>query len=188
MKSILRIFALSLLVMLFSCEQDTINDDSNLDRKPKQEDGCETAYAYGKEDEAICFLNDPDLTSNKWGWSIGPLTATHTQSYIIYQAAGQCNTDNGQEIGTLYVHYESNYVLVDFVANDGYGFFETHVYVGNQKFPTKRNGQFTVAPGQYPFSHDLPDGVSVDSYKIDDVEGPIYVIAHAVVCPYKKVD
>ncbi|MDG5490897.1 hypothetical protein [Psychroserpens sp. SPM9] len=187
MKTLLKLIMLSFFVSLSSCENEEITSENALDREPKDEKSlCETAYAYGKKDEAICFLDDDDLNSNKWGWTIGPISAYHNQSYPIYQAAGGCNLDNGEEIGTLTIVYESDYVLVDFVAHEGYGFFETHLFVGNEKYPRKRNGQFTVAPGQYTEGHNISDGALDDSYKIDDVDGDIYVIAHAVVCPFKK--
>jgi hypothetical protein len=37
----------------------------------------------------------------------------------------------------------------------------------------------TVAPGKYPYKHDL-SGASSDSYTVN-ITGPIYIIAHAVV-------
>ncbi|WP_298756098.1 hypothetical protein [uncultured Psychroserpens sp.] len=188
MKTFFKLILLTFFVSFTSCETEDVITENNSNRESINEKECETAFAYGKEDEAVCFLDDDDLNSNRWGWSIGPLTPDHYESYLIYQAAGGCNLNNGEVIGTLNVVYEDDYVLVDFVANEGYGFFETHLYVGATKYPTKRNGQYTVAPGQYPFSNDIPEGASDDSYKIDDVEGGIYIIAHAVVCPFKKDD
>ncbi|OUS01456.1 hypothetical protein A9Q86_06645 [Flavobacteriales bacterium 33_180_T64] len=186
MKLLLKLIIISSFAFFSSCSKEELNNENNLNRELKDEKGCETAFAYGKEDEATCFLNDQDLNSNRWGWSIGPITEIHNESYQIYQAAGRCLLENGTLIGTLNVVYEDGYVLVDFVASEGFGFFETHLYVGNEKYPRKRNGQFTVAPGQYPYSHDIPEGTSNDPYKVDDVEGEIYIIAHAVVCPFKK--
>jgi hypothetical protein len=188
MKTLFKVIFLCFFISFSSCEQEDVITDDNLNQslEKDKDDGCETAFAYGKKDEATCFIDDNDLNTNRWGWTIGPISVNHDESYQIYQAAGGCNLNNGELIGTLYVIYESDYVLVDFVANEGYGFFETHLYVGNEKYPTKRNGQFTVAPGQYPYSNDIPSGSSFDDYKIDDVEGPIYIIAHAVVCPFKK--
>lgn len=189
MKTLFKLLVFAFFVSFSSCDQEDVITEESFDRTSKddkEKDECETAFAYGKDDEAICFIDDDDLNSNRWGWSIGPISAYHNQSYDIYQAAGGCDLDNGELIGTLYVEYESDYVLVDFVANEGYGFYETHLYVGNEKYPTKRNGQFTVAPGQYPYSNTFPDGSSDDNYKVDDVKGDIYIIAHAVVCPFKK--
>ncbi|WP_460220213.1 hypothetical protein [Psychroserpens sp. MEBiC05023] len=188
MKTLFKLIVFCFFISFSSCEQEEVIVEDSLERSTKDEDGCETAFAYGKEDEATCFLDDDDLNSNRWGWTIGPITPNYDGSYEIYQAAGGCNLDNGELIGTLYVTYESDYVLVNFVANEGFGFFETHLYVGNEKYPTKRNGQFTVAPGQYPYNGSFPEGTLFDDYKIDDVEGEIYIIAHAVVCPFKKED
>ena len=80
MKSVLKLFLCLSLVFVFSCDKDTIQEEPNLlfedeltfDREDYTEvEGCETAFAFDKE--AICFLDDDDLNSNRWGWSIGPL-------------------------------------------------------------------------------------------------------------------
>lgn len=179
-----KLIVLLLFMSFFACEKEgiSIEDTTTELREPD----CETAFAYDKD--AMCFLNEPNLNANRWGWSIGPLQAPLNTSYPIYQAAGQCNLDNGQLIGRLYVSYIGTTLTVDYVAYDGFGFYETHFYVGNEKYPRKRNGQFTVAPGQYPFSHSFPNGAIDDNFKVDRVSGKIFIIAHAVVCPYIKKD
>jgi hypothetical protein len=57
---------------------------------------------------------------------------------------------------------------------------ETHLYVGNNVLP-KKNGSYTVSPGQYPYSHDL-NNAETDQYEVTGLSGAIYVVAHAVVC------
>lgn len=197
MKTTINLIALAFCVAFMSCETENVTDETNssddLNRviqlagekdDDKDDDECETAYAFHKD--ALCFLDDAELNSNKWGWSIGPLSDPFSNTYEIYQAAGQCNLDNGELIGYLDVSYVDGVVLVDYFAYEGYGFFETHLFVGDEKYPRKRNGQFTVAPGSYTYSHTLDEGDDYDNYKVDDVEGEIYIIAHAVVCPFKK--
>jgi len=187
MKSTIKIFAVLVLVFAFSCEKSELieSNDTTLERAPeiKEAKNCETAFAFYKQGS---FCDDADLNSNRWGWTIGPLKSPHKGYYDIYASAGRCDTDNGYFVGTLYIEYNDGVVLADFSATEGYGFFETHLYVGNEKFPRKRNGQFTVAPGQYTDSHDLPNGACEDNYKIDGLSGDIYVIAHSVVCDLDK--
>ena len=60
------------------------------------------------------------------------------------------------------------------------------MFIGNEKYPRKNNGSFTVAPGQYPYGNSLPDGSSFDSFEVDGFSGEIYIIAHAVVCSYES--
>ena len=77
-------------------------------------------------------------------------------------------------------------VTVTYQLNEGYTMDETHLYIGNDKFP-KKNGQYTVAPGQYPYSHALDDATT-DTYELtvnNLCSQKIYVIAHAVTCWYK---
>lgn len=178
------LFLMVASVAFNSCEVEQLETEENnleesFSRAPEK--GCETAFAFYKDG---CFLDDG---FNRWGWSIGPLKADSKQEYDIYQAAGKCDISKGQLIGSLYVTYsEDGSVNVDYNAKSGYQFFETHLYVGNDKYPTLKNGKPTVAPGKYPYKHSFPDGESSDSFKINDMDGDIYVIAHAVVCPKKK--
>src|SRR5690606_28382965 len=55
------------------------------------------------------------------------------------------------------------------------------VNIGCDKYPTK-NGRPTVAPGQYNFN--LGELDHVNNYTLEDVEvdGPFWIIAHAVTC------
>ena len=74
---------------------------------------------------------------------------------------------------------------------DGYTLSETHLYIGNEMFPKDNNGDFTVAPGLYPFKHEDLMGATTDTYVISGLSGDLYVIAHAVVCgkfPEKDVN
>lgn len=128
-------------------------------------DSCETAFARG-ENGSTCF-GDTEYDFSRWGWTIGPLTVGD-YSYDIYAGAGQCDISKGVLVGTVDVSYKDNGDLsVTYNINDEYSTVETHTYAGNAMFPMK-NGQPTVAPGQYEISENL--------------EGEIYVIAHAVVC------
>lgn len=179
MKTILRLGILSLLILVTGCNVESLDNTDlsslDLDRNYDKE-SCETAFAYY---EGGCFSNDG---FNRWGWVIGPLSDATDATYDLYSGAGQCNLDNGTHVGTLSVNYADGSVTVDYNAFAGYGFTETHLYVGNDKYPTKRNGRPTVAPGQYGNQNSFSEAVGSDSYTIEDLDGDIYIIAHAVVC------
>ena len=125
--------------------------------------GCETAFARGI-DGNTCFIGEG---FNRWGWSIGPLEEGTEETYDVYAGAGQCDINKGALVGTVDVSYVDGNVTVTYNIDDAYTVSETHTYAGTDMFPTK-NGKPTVAPGQFTIEEDL--------------EGAIYVIAHAVVC------
>ncbi|MCO4821437.1 MAG: hypothetical protein KC469_05170 [Flavobacteriaceae bacterium] len=179
-KSILLLFLISMAFV--SCETDEIqtvteNQELLIEDRSKEDNKCETAFAYFKDG---CFLEDG---FNRWGWVIGPLKEGFEDEFDIYQGAGQCDLSKGQLIGSLSVKYlKKGSVEVIYRANPGYAFYETHLYVGNEKYPTLNNGNPTVAPGKYTAQHSYPEGELKDYYEFDKISGNIYIIAHAVVC------
>ena len=181
MKSKLFLISILALFVISSCSQNEeafrLTSEESIDAKDPE--GCETAYGFFKEG---CFNNDG---FNRWGWVIGPISAPHTESYPLYAGAGKCMTVKGDLVGTLSINYMDDYIEVEYEALDEYMFIESHLYVGNDKYPQSPNGQYTVAPGQYGNSQSDSEGTGYMSYKIDDVSGELYVIAHAVVCPKK---
>jgi hypothetical protein len=146
-------FIKSFLYFTLDCEED-------------KEPVCETAFARGTNGNT-CF-SDTEEAFDRWGWTIGPLTVGD-YTYDIYAGAGQCNISKGELVGTVDISY-SNDGDVSFTYNidSSYSVEETHSYAGNNIFPTNKKGKPTVAPGQYTIAEDL--------------NGEIYVIAHAVVC------
>src|SRR5690606_14476409 len=64
---------------------------------------------------------------------------------------------------------------------NGYAMSEAHVYIGCDKYPTN-NGNWTVAPGQYPYNWGSLDYVNDYSMVPISVSGPFYIIVHTVVC------
>lgn len=150
---------------------------------PEPPEGCETAFAFGGE-YATCFIDadfDGDGSDdgfNRWGWSNGPLSVG-TYTFQIYSGAGQCDISKGTNTGYLTIDYDGAQAVVTFNMYGDNTMDETHLYVGNDPLASN-NGEYTVAPGQYPYKNDL-GGASFDTYTID-VTGDIYVVAHAVVC------
>lgn len=124
--------------------------------------------------------NDMKPDFNRWGWSNGPLTDGTSTWYNLYAGAGQCDPEKGVLVGRMDVHYYNGIVNIVMSVKSGYTLDETHLYVGNTIVPMK-NGKYTVAPGQYPYSHDLTNA-KADYYTVENVSGSVYVIMHAVVC------
>lgn len=140
----------------------------------------ETAFAFGGGN-ATCFLQLPLLTTNRWGWTNGPLVAATTAySFDIYAAAGRCDLTKGTKVGTLRVLYNGSTATVTYQMSTGFTLDETHLYVGNDLLPKNGLGEWTVAPGQYPFIHNLTLA-STDTYTVNGLSGSIYIVAHAVV-------
>ncbi|KAB7530515.1 hypothetical protein F8C76_03135 [Flagellimonas olearia] len=129
------------------------------------EPSCETAFARGN-DGNTCFIEEG--FNKRWGWSIGPLAEGTEESYEIYAGAGQCDISKGELVGTVDVSYVDGNVTVTYNIDEAYDVDETHTYAGNEMFPVDKKGKPTVAPGQYSIEENL--------------DGEIYVIAHAVVC------
>ena len=186
MKNIYKLLVFSLLFM-FSCQVEQLqkinpmpnsqNDESQ--NISEDEDECETLFAWAPDPMSTCFLDDG---FDRWGWTIGPLESGD-YSFELYSGAGQCDLEKGTLVGSLNVNYnqEVGTADVEFAILEGYVLNETHLYIGNEPYPTDSNGNITVAPGQFPYQHEL-DSAENDSYTIDGLSGEIYVIAHGVVC------
>ena len=143
----------------------------------------ETAFAYNA-DLAICFLlidedEDGNGDFNRWGWTNGPI-GPGLYGFDIYAGAGRCDISKGTLVGTLTVDYDGSSATVTYDVTAPYGLVETHLYIGNDILASN-NGEFTVAPGQYPTIHDALASVSSDSYVVEGLSGDIYVVAHATV-------
>jgi hypothetical protein len=138
---------------------------------------CETAFAYSPE-LATCFLDVPELGTSRWGWTSGPLAADGTYSFPLYAGAAQCDLEKGELVGT--VTFDNG--VVTFTANAGVVFEETHLYVGAAPFAQDDQGDPTVAPGQFPFTHDALEWVTSDTFGVSGLTGDVHLVAHAVAC------
>jgi hypothetical protein len=162
--------------------------------QPPVGSNCETAFAYAGgtnaagDDSTTCFLNiDEDSDGigdfNRWGWTNGAI-GDGSYSWAIYAGAGQCDTSKGTLVGTLSVNYSAGTANVTYTTNSPYSMNETHLYVGNEILPRDVNGDYTVAPGQYPTIHEGLNGATTDSYTVTGLSGTVYVVAHGVVCGF----
>ena len=123
--------------------------------------------------------NDGIGDFNRWGWTNGALGAG-VYAFEIYAGAGQCDLSKGTFVGILNVIYDGSSAYVSFDLNAPYGLTETHLYIGSGLLASN-NGEFTVAPGQYPDVHDDLGSVLSDSFVVTGLSGEIFVVAHATV-------
>lgn len=161
---------------------------------PKPEVKTETAFAFGGA-AATCFIGadfDRDGTDdgiNRWGWSNGPLSEGDYQ-FDVYAAAGRCDLKKGTLVGTISVSYQSGVATVTYrtkgtsFLGSSFEFNQTHLYVGSEPLPRDKNGEYTVAPGQYTLVNEYTKSLSEATYAIGGLSGPVYVVAHAVVGPF----
>lgn len=134
----------------------------------------ETTFAKGDDEgfglipadrvEAFC-----DNGFSRWGWTnqIGE----GDYNWNLWAGAGQCDTANGDLVGTVAVTFgPDGFFSAVITLEGGYLLLEEHVYAGSTMFPQVRQGRRvvdTVAPGQY--------------YIEGDLSGDIWVIVHGVV-------
>lgn len=137
--------------------------------------GNETGFGFDPTNGfATCFIDDIAIHNNRWGWTNGPYTVgTHVLE--LWAGAGQCDTSNGIQAGTVTLTYDGSTATVNYNLFSGASVGDVQLYVGEDKYPMK-NGKPTVSPGQFPYSGST-------SYVISDLSGTIYIIAHADVVP-----
>ena len=85
----------------------------------------------------------------RWGWSV-ELNSYRTYRFNLFAGAGQCELDKGEYAGYVNVtfHSDGTVTLGSFVMESGFNLIESHFYAGDTNVPMK-NGNMTVAPGQY---------------------------------------
>ena len=139
---------------------------------------CETAYAMA--DGAACFL---DNGFSNWGWT----NKVQPGDYFVmplYAGAAYCEPARGWgAVGTVTVDYSGNEVTVTYnTSGSGYALSEVHTNVGCEMFASDKKGSPTIAPGQYTYVNSALDKLEEFKVTFDNVNGPVWLIAHAVVC------
>lgn len=149
-------------------------------------DECEMAFAY-RGTMATCFLDIDEDGDNvgdfsTTGWTNGPF-GPGNYTFQIYAGASQCSPGTGTFVGYVFVNYDGEAAQVDYEIQAPFTLEETHLYLGNEILPRNESGFFTVAPGQYPESHPVPDSPFSDSYFVN-AAGDVNLVAHATVCGF----
>ncbi len=148
---------------------------------------CETAFALAGDGTETCFIgadfdgDGADDGINRWGWSNGPLAPGSSREWPVYAAAGQCNLGNGELVGHLSVDYDGTTAQIAFDRVSDFVLEEEQLYVGSEPLPRNNQGEYTVAPGQYPIVIDLDDDAHTTN-SVDGLAGDIYIVYHAVAC------
>ena len=136
----------------------------------------ETAFAYNSS-FANTFIS---LNFNgRWGWTNGPLSQG-TYTFDLWAGAGQNDLSKGTLVGDVTLTYSGSNVTVTYQTDVPYLLEEVHVYVGNE-YLALNNGEYTIAPGQYPYTNGDLGGVSSYVFNISNMSGDVYMTAHATV-------
>src|SRR5690606_10204152 len=105
----------------------------------------------------------------------------------LYAGAAHCDPTNGWGmIGTVTISYNSGTMVIAYSTLPDYSLSEVHIYVGCEMFPVIK-GKPTVAPGQYTHNATGLDRDYEYTVTFTGIEGPVYVIAHAVVCDIRGI-
>jgi len=145
---------------------------------------CETAFAKSVN-HSTCFIggdfNDDSVDDgfNRWGWTNGPLPDGDYE-FPVYAAAGQCDINKGTHVGNLSITLSNGLLTYDLKTFSEFLITEFHLYAGTDPLPTS-NGEFTVAPGQYPVVEEFSSGLTIYSGSFV-VDSNSFVVNHAVVC------
>ncbi|MCC5970657.1 MAG: hypothetical protein JJU15_11940 [Pararhodobacter sp.] len=150
---------------------------------------CETAFGYGTHIFATNRNHNPDdlptlrLSPGRWGWA-NRVGQPNTIVRPIYAGAGRNITRPNRVVGELTIErLGDGSVRVGYEMNrtrqGQYNRFlhSVHIYASNDR-PT------TIAPGRYGYTRYF-GGSTVGDHSATfqlDAEGPIWIIAHAVVC------
>ncbi|MCX4240477.1 hypothetical protein [Paraliomyxa miuraensis] len=149
---------------------------------------CETAFALAGNGQETCFIGadfdgdgvDDDIS--RWGWTNGPILPGTSMQWPVYAAAGQCDLGRGELVGHLTVSYDGATANIAFDRVGDYVLDEEHLYIGSEPLPRDVNGEYTVAPGQYPLVDVELGGAAHTSRTVGNLDGSIYVVYHAVAC------
>lgn len=147
---------------------------------PDYGDEINNETAYAKADNGECFL---EHGFSRWGWT-NPIVNESGAHYElpIYAGAGQCDITKGWHVGTLIIDITSNdEAVIEYTVFEGFQLDEAQLYVGLDEFPQK-NGNNTVASGQFPYKDDELGGVFSKTFEVEIPDGDnFWLIAHCVV-------
>jgi len=121
-----------------TCEWDIIENDN--DCGTGSIDKCETAFARSSDENVrTCFLDIPNVSGNRWGWTNVFPSTNGTYNMDLYAAAGQCTISNGALVGNVEVIYIDGAVEVTVSTLSGYKMTVAQLYIGTEILPTVNN-------------------------------------------------
>jgi len=144
----------------------------------------ETAFAKAASNSTCLseYNEELGISANRWGWTNGIAPGNYTMT--LWAGAGQCNTSNGTNVGSLFVNYSNGTAVITYSTTGGYSLNACHLYAGSTPLYYKEgngnNDGYTVAPGSQPYKQDgLAEGTHTWTRTINNLSGNIYVLAHA---------
>ncbi len=136
------------------------------DPNPPVGGGCDTIFGFLQpvvpEPEetygSMCFLNDPAVKNNRWGWTSQLPDGAGRYDFTLYAGAAKCGQTEQRIAGFAQVDvYADGKAIITYDLIGGWRFASgsvngdeggIHVYMGEGPYPLK-NGKITLAPGQY---------------------------------------
>jgi len=161
--------------------------------------------AFGQDNSAsTCFTSatidnllgeNPDI--NRWGWTNGAYSGDGSHTLTLRAGAAQCGA--GTVVGTATVTRTGSTITFSYNVNSPYSLGQVHFYAGNTMLPVITNGcpnspqcgDYTVAPGQYPYVGSVYPANTTTTGTITypvSVTGDYYVVAHAAVSGFPCED
>jgi hypothetical protein len=129
-------------------------------------------------DQSVCFLDDG---FNNWGWT-NMIGADAFYTWPLHAGASGCIATPENRVGTVYLHYAEGDLEIEYEMFFNFALDQVHINVGCDKYAVKPNGQQTISPGQYTYVNEALTMSSGMSITFTGVQGPVWVIAHAVSC------
>ena len=204
-KCLLAFFTLFMLhISLYASNRTIYTCNNSFSFDEVYDDHCdsETAFAFLNVDDdplmadeiSQCFI--PDF--NRWGWTtyldFSDEAGQASYEFDIYSGAGQCDLSKGTDVGWVNVSFSDESLTFEYNL-EGFVLSEAHIYVGSNPYPTKPNGQETVAPGQYTYVDSQVGDQSSYSVTLPVDGDAFYIIIHGVTkgadcdeCPDQDAD
>jgi hypothetical protein len=148
------------------------------------------AYAYMDSVLSLKFQDynqtyDLSLSSDVWGWTNGPFTPGF---YTFELWAGVTNYDfnNGTLVGTVTLDYTGSTATVTYYVTYPYFLESVQLYVGSDLFyylnsSDPDNAGYTIKPSSQPYVFDDLNAAQSYTVTVENLSGPIYMNAHAVI-------
>lgn len=164
---------------------------------PPTNDNCHET-AFGEDASAsTCFTSSiidallgsgPDI--NRWGWTNGAYSGDGSHTLTLRAGAAHCS--GGTNVGNVTFNRIGSVITVTYTTVSPYWLGQIHFYAGNAMLPqvtagcpnSAQCGEYTVAPGQYPYISGVFEGTTTTTHTFVypvSVTGDYYVVAHAAV-------
>ena len=158
----------------------------------------ETAWAYDPRNGEDATINNgysvpfTTIGLNNWGWTNGSYMLEEEQDFTldVYAGAGRNIINEDRLVGHVNLEFTEDSIIVSYELFENHYLDEVHLYIGENMLPMNKKGDYTNAPGQFPY--DGKDGSFSDNDKTFTIEltyeelglesgDEFYIAAHSVV-------